>query len=188
MNIRKSCILSFIVIALLAISENAHAQRTVVKTSKNKTVVTTRGRNVVYTKHTPTIRTIRTLPPTAITVKRSGVHYHCHAGLFYRHIDNRYIVVAPPIGLRIATLPVKATRIILTGRTYYYYGGTYYIKVKKEYEVVEAPKDIIVYSLPEEAEEIMIDGKRYFIYDNILYTIVHTPEGKGFKVTGKLED
>ena len=62
------------------------------------------------------------------------------------------------------------------------------MSVNNAYKVVEAPDNIIVYELPEETEQVEIDGKTFYEYDSTLYKVVTTPEGKGFKVVGNLED
>ena len=174
--------ISFIVL----VSNISHAQRRVTVKTPHRTVVRTSS-GVVYKRTTPYVRAVRTIPRTAVVVKRNGLSYHYYNGLYYRYYGGKYVVVTAPLGVRVKVLPVGYRRIVVLGRPYFYYQGTYYIKVGSSYKVVEAPNDIMVYELPEEAEQVVIDEKTYYEYNNKLYKIVITPEGKAFKVVGDLE-
>lgn len=169
---------------------------TVVKksvTTPNKKVTTpakkvvVHNTNVTYKKKTPYIKAVRVLPHSAVTIKRNGINFYFDNGYYYRRDADRYVMTPAPAGLRIKTLPIGHTILKLMNRAYYYYQGTYYIKSGLEYEVVDAPQDIIVYTLPAEAELIVIEGEKYYVYNGIIYSIVLTPEGKAFKMSGEIE-
>ncbi|WP_196889188.1 DUF6515 family protein [Aureivirga sp. CE67] len=187
---RNSKILtSFLLVVFLFVAQDSFAQRrkkrVVVKTP-NKTVVHTNRGKVVYRKPTPKVRVVRTLPNSTVVIKKNGHRYHYHSGVYYRHINGKYVVVSAPYGIRVKTLPVGYKTVVVLGKPYYYYQGTYYVKKNKEYKVVEAPEDVVVYELPEEAEQVTIDGKNYYEYNGKLYKVVTKPEGKAFKVVGYL--
>ncbi|MFR9503699.1 MAG: DUF6515 family protein [Rikenellaceae bacterium] len=155
-----------------------------VVSSKNKVSVS--PSNVVYKKNTPVVRVVRTLPSSAVVVKNKGVNIYINNGLFYRKEPDRYISIVAPVGLRVKTLPLGYAILNLLDKTYFYYEGTYYRQVRNEYEVVDAPEDIIVYTLPAEAELITIDGSEYYLYNGRVYSIVITPDGKAFKMSGEI--
>ncbi len=154
--------------------------------STKKRIVVSPSR-VVYKKTTPVVKAVRRVPSSAVVVKHNGINIHFHNGLFYRKEPDRYISIVAPIGLRISVLPVGYSLLRLIDRDYYYYEGTYYQEANNGYEVVEAPDDIIVSTLPEEAEQITVDGKEYYLYNGNLYSIVITPDGKAFKMSGQIE-
>ncbi|MFI3319424.1 MAG: DUF6515 family protein [Rikenellaceae bacterium] len=142
---------------------------------------------VVYTKPTPTVKAVRSVPASAHMVKHKGVNVYINNGRYYNLVNNRYIAVAPPVGIRVSKLPVGYSIVKFLGLSYFYYQGAYYRQNKTEYEVVAPPQDIIVSTLPEEADQITMDGKSYYLYDGYIYSIVNTPDGKAFKLTGQLD-
>lgn len=162
------------------------------ETSKKRVVVSSKSAvvispsRVVYTSKTPTVKVVRTLPPVASVIKYKGVDIYFYNGVFYRKELDKFICIAAPVGLKIKVLPEGYTVVEISGRNYFYYEGTYYLKSNNEYEVVDAPTDVIVSTLPEEAEHITIDGKDYYLYNGKIYSIVITPDGKAFKMTGEI--
>lgn len=174
-------------------SNNNTSSKTTTTTSKStstssKKTTTTKvvtPSAVTYSK-TPVVQSIRSIPSTATVVKKSGISYYFYNGRYYRKESNSYIVVTAPKGVKVTTLPVGYVTLSLLSKTYYYFEGTYYTKKSNQYEVVEAPEDIVVYTLPAEADLVVIDGSEYYIYDGCIYSIVVTPEGKAFKMTGYL--
>ncbi|NLP58650.1 DUF6515 family protein [Lutibacter sp. B1] len=174
---------------LLFTGGKINAQRVVVKTPRG-TVVKARNPAVVYHKRVPAARVVKTVPRGAVVVNYSGLKYYYGAGVYYRYYNGNYMVIAAPIGIRVAVLPVGYTTIVVADSSYYYYQGNYYVKVDgtNEYEVVSPPKDITVEFLPEEAQIVEIDGKQYYEYAGTLYKVVITPKGKAFKVVGQLDE
>ncbi|SDB50713.1 hypothetical protein SAMN03097699_1787 [Flavobacteriaceae bacterium MAR_2010_188] len=178
-------------ILLISCSSTNAQHRTVVKTP-NRTVVTTRtpGRLIVNTTPAPRVRVVATIPNNAVVITHGSIRNHYHAGVYYRYNSGRYIVVTPPLGIRINVLPIGYTQLFIGGITYYHYEGCYYIKTDHgQYETVKDPQaqDAVVFTLPEDTEEITIDGKVYHASNGTLYKVVVTPEGKGFKAVSIIE-
>lgn len=199
MKLKKTGLILILTLALIGVNESFAQKRNtstkretpakVVKPSVKKTPPTTvhHGKEIVYTKPKPTVNALHSAPAKSKVVKKNGVDYHYHNGKYYKMVNNKYIVTPPPVGIHVPSLPVDFARMIIAGVTYYYSAGTYYNQLKTgEYEVVAAPVDAIVYSLPEEADEVTISGERYYVDDSILYQVVITPDGKGFKVVGSI--
>ncbi len=157
------------------------------KVKATKPSVTIPSSKVVYKKPTPTIKATYSLPKSHTVVKRNGINFYISNGKYYRRDANRYIAVAPPIGLRVSVLPVGFVMLTQFATALYYYDGVYYEKSGSAYQVVEAPDEVIVTSLPEETELVTIDDKTYYIYGGNVYSVVYTPDGKVFKLTGNLE-
>lgn len=148
---------------------------------------TAKPSQVKYVKRGAPTKSVQKLPPSAVTINRGGVSLHFSGGRYYRRGPGGYVAVAPPIGLRIGVLPVGFVVLNTLAATYYYYDGVYYEKSGNEYEVVKAPDDVVVKTLPEETSQVTIDGKEYYVYDSQIYSVVLTPDGKAFKLTGTLE-
>ncbi len=157
----------------------------VVRKASNKRVIS--PSRVVYHRPSPVVRAVRTLPHSAITIRKNGVTLYFHAGRYYRPEPGRYVTVSAPVGFRIKTLPIGYKVVRTAGRSYYYYAGTYYIKRDNRYQVVEPPQDIVVYTLPREAELVMIDSKDFYLYNGVIYDIVMTPQGRAFKAVGQMD-
>lgn len=56
-----------------------------------------------------------------------GINYYFSAGIWYRPLGPRLVVVAPPIGLVVPVPPPYAITVWVDGLTYYYAGGVYYV-------------------------------------------------------------
>ncbi len=168
------------------------AQRRVVVETPRKTVVvrkTPRKTKVVYTRAAPKVRTVRAIPGKAIIVTHRATKYQYHAGVFYRFNGAGYVVVAPPVGVRISVLPVGHRRVYAGPRAYFYFGGVFYVRNEgsAEYEVVNPPEGAIVHTLPKEAESIAIEGKIYYAYNNTIYQRVEMEGGEAFEVMGDIK-
>ncbi|WP_051230339.1 DUF6515 family protein [Epilithonimonas caeni] len=115
-------------------------------------------------------RIVRVVPRNNTVVVYSGVSYHYANGYFYKPHRSGYVVVTPPVGLRVRVLPVGYTNVVIGGRTYFYFGGVYYIQEQpNSYEIVEIPKEAYLIALPAGVETITINGKRYYKMDNKYY-------------------
>jgi len=184
--------LSILLLCLSFSFTELFAQRRVVVETPRKTVVvkkTPRKTKVVYTHAAPKARTVRAIPGKAVIVTHRATKYHYHAGVFHRLYRGNYVVVAPPVGVRISVLPVGFRRVYIGSRSYFYFGGVFYIKNEsvEEYEVVDAPEGAIVHALSKEAERIAIEGKVYYAYNDTLYQKVETEEGEAFEVMGDIK-
>ena len=134
----------------------------------------------------PAYRTrVTVLPSGAVRVKVSGTKYFYHSGIYYRHINNAYVVVRPNAGVRIHSLPSKAIRITVRNVRYHYYFGTFYIVKGNEFEVVDAPVGAVVDALPEGYEVTEVNGTELYSLDGVLYQEVDAEEfedGVGYEV------
>ena len=70
-----------------------------------------------------------------------GLGYFVAGGLFYRHIDGHYSVVAAPFGAHFNELPGKAKVIVIDKRPYHLVHGQYYRYNRKHqhYVLVQKP-------------------------------------------------
>lgn len=115
-------------------------------------------------------RIVRAVPRNNTVVVYSGVSYRYANGCYYKPHHSGFVVVTPPVGLRVRILPVGYTNVIIGGRAYFYFGGVYYIQLQpNSYEIVEIPKEAFLNGLPEGAETITISGKKYYKIDNTYY-------------------
>lgn len=81
------------------------------------------------------------LPREHRVVRYHGQPYHFHKGIWYRPVGSRFMVVAPPPGLRVPALPAGAVVVTIGGIPYYRYGGVYYVHDQDGYRVAEAPAE-----------------------------------------------
>ena len=180
-NIIKIVLLSSMVLLAGTLGTNAQFKKNNKKFSSKK---------IVYANKSPKVATIKYLPKASKKLVYKKSNYAFYKGRFYKPVNGRHIVVAPPHGLRIKVLPVGFVRIVLGPHRYYYYEGVYYRDVEEtdEYEVVDAPIGAMVDELPLDAEVVVYDGKVYYEYLDILYKKVETPEGDAYEIVGQLED
>lgn len=85
---------------------------------------------------------IAKLPRGYERVRYGGHDYYTSGSHWYRPQAGRYVLIAPPAGLRVNALPGKA-RIVNVGRErYYQIADVFYQRVGKgpQYRVVRAPK------------------------------------------------
>jgi hypothetical protein len=85
---------------------------------------------------------VRELPRDARATRWRGSTYYFHAGVWYRPLRQRWVVVAPPRGLVIAALPPFYTTIWVAGTPYYYANDVYYAwrPALGRYVVIERPR------------------------------------------------
>jgi len=124
-------------------------------------------------------------PRNGLRLRFGGLSFIFSSGLYYRHINNGYTVVHPPVGLKIRYLPHGFEDVFINGIHYYFFHGIYYIANGVYYQVVDEPViDETAYeiqknddfelgqrysSLPEGAQLIVINGEQYFKYQNIYF-------------------
>lgn len=111
-------------------------------------------------------------PGRAEVIRYRGTPYYYHGGVFYKAYQRKYVVVRPPIGLRIQVIPPGYRIINAGGNRYYYYYGTYYVSRGRYYETVNAPIGSLVESIPDGYEKLIIDGDTYYIVDGVQYRAV----------------
>ncbi|MEL0659947.1 DUF6515 family protein [Psychromonas arctica] len=133
------------------------------------------------------------LPRNGRRLRFAGLSFIFSSGLYYRHLNNGYTVVHPPVGLKIRYLPQGFEDIFIHGIHYYFFQGIYYIANGGYYEVVEEPSSDTAalpvidetqyeqqqsdyfelgqrYSvLPEGAELVVVNGEQYFKFQDIYF-------------------
>ena len=63
---------------------------------------------------------VTTLHRSALTFTFGGVRYRFHSGVWYKPHGPKWIVVRPPLGLRIKVLPVGYRKVFMGSNIYYY--------------------------------------------------------------------
>lgn len=81
------------------------------------------------------------LPPGYLDLTFGGGHYFFRSGAWYRAQGPAFVVVRPPVGIRLGILPPSYSTIVIGGVPYYYANGIYYSAVPNtsEYAVVDPP-------------------------------------------------
>ncbi|MGG7662064.1 DUF6515 family protein [Dyadobacter sp. BHUBP1] len=138
---------------------------------------------------------IRRPPRESKIVVHAGVRYHYHSGVYYKPYGRGYVVVRPPVGLRVAVLPVGYASVTIGRMPYFYAGGVYYVQYSPGlYEVVEPPKELAVNStsqlssLPEGAQSVYIAGRKYYKINDTYYEKSVSENGsESYVVVGKVE-
>jgi len=117
---------------------------------------------------------------SAVVITFRGIRFHYHAGIFYKPKGTAYVIVRPPIRVRISVLPVGHRRIVIGPRVYFYYYGTFYVKAadKDEYEVVDAPVGAQVDAIPDGYETKNINDEKYYVLNDVYYTPKDTDDGE----------
>lgn len=121
--------------------------------------------------------TVRVVPRGARVIRHNRINYQFHNGVFYRPAGRSFVVVRPPVGIRVTTLPASRTRVVVGRRNYFYYYGNYYVAVQGGYKTVQAPVGAIVDVLPPDYEMIDNDGQSYYRYDDVHYTAIARNDG-----------
>lgn len=164
----RSFLSTVVLIIVLAISAStADAQYKTVKKHKHH-------------KHSPCYKysklprwghAARVVPSKSVLIKHSRANFHFHNGVYYKKRGNKYIVVAAPVGVKIATLPKAKIRMIINGKKYFYYYGTFYEKLESDnkYIVVKPPVGAQVDALPEGYREIEFKGKTIYEFEGTYY-------------------
>jgi len=106
-------------------------------------------------------------------IKHHTGDYYYRDGIYYRYVNNKYVIHRPHAGFRVATIP-EYRLVKVHGVSYYYYYGTFYTYMapSREYVVVAPPVGAIVESIPEGYEKIDIDGNTYYIVGGVQYKAV----------------
>lgn len=141
---------------------------------------------------------LRALPFGYYPFFYGDVQFYYSGGLYYRHFDDEYKVVVPPVGAEVPNIPAYAQKVTVNGQAYYEYKGVYYkqsenTEGKKVYviagkdgvlntnEGINDPNDSntdnvqgikvgdIVNELPESAREVTLKGERYYVSDDGVY-------------------
>jgi hypothetical protein len=85
----------------------------------------------------------------------------------------RYVVVPPPVGVRVRRLPETAVAIQIGGFSFYYCDDTYYrveyVDHGPEYVVTETPLGASILQLPEEHEPVVVQEVTYYRVGKVFY-------------------
>ncbi|TXF88458.1 hypothetical protein FUA23_14325 [Neolewinella aurantiaca] len=144
------------------------------KTETVKVVKTTRAKAKSPARGTK----VAALPQKTTVITHQNSKYHYRDGVYYKPQQNNYVVVAPPVGVRVKTLPANLPYLLRGNKRYYLYQGSYYYPVAEGgYEVVDTPVGAITDWLPEGYETVDLDGRVYYRVDETYYKAVLEPNG-----------
>jgi len=117
------------------------------------------------------------LPDQAVKVTQKEESLHYHNGIYYKPVNNGFLIVQPRSGTQINSLPTGHIEVKMGTQNYYYYYGTFYIEDENCYVTVEPPHGIKIDALPEGYKTIKIDGKDYYLLNGVYYKAVQESGG-----------
>jgi hypothetical protein len=88
------------------------------------------------------------LPHNPRLIVHGGQRFYFSAGVWYRPVEGRYVVVRPPIGIFVPFLPPFYTRVWVGPYPYYYANDVYYVRSAQGYVVVDQPPGVIALAPP----------------------------------------
>lgn len=123
--------------------------------------------------HYGTVVTMKKATKHSHVIKHHTGDYYYRDGIYYRYVNNKYVIHRPHVGFRVASIP-EYRLVKVHGVSYYYYYGAFYTfsAPTREYIVVTPPVGAIVESIPEGYEKIDIDGNTYYIVGGVQYKAV----------------
>lgn len=168
----KYCWSVLLVSILFLVSSNLNGQ-TKSSHKKGRKVVVVSKPSARYV-HTPNRgKRVAVVPNGAKTLKWKTKKYFFNNGAFYTSSGKEYMVVSPPVGIRVKALPLGFIRIKRQKRSLFYFNGIYYQTTgNEEYEVINPPIGAQVDALPLDSEQVLIDEKTYYKTEDILYKAV----------------
>ena len=104
---------------------------------------------------------VRTLPERRYPIHYRNQNYFYFGGVWYRPHSSGYVVVRPPIGIRVAILPPYYSTVWFGGIPYYYANDVYYVwrPDLNTYEVTNPPA-----AATTNAPEPPVMGEELYIY------------------------
>jgi hypothetical protein len=105
---------------------------------------------------------IATLPLGYYTVHHFDGDYYFHAGVWYRHAGQNYVVVEPPYGAVVPLLPPDYTTVWVGAAPYYYANGSYYAEAPGGFAVVQPPASASLTPPPQAATAPAPAGNWYY--------------------------
>ncbi|HPS20492.1 MAG TPA: hypothetical protein PKY78_05850 [Candidatus Omnitrophota bacterium] len=104
-----------------------------------------RGPDPFFSPHyVPHGKYFYTLPPGYVRFIFSGIEYFYWEGMYYKMMQDRYVVVSAPVGAVVTAIPVGCQPVIVNGMTYYTVNEVTYVQTTGGYKVVPAPEVVIV--------------------------------------------
>ena len=88
------------------------------------------------------------LPPHPHLIWHGGQQFYFSGGIWYRSVNNAFIVVRPPFGIIVPFLPPFYTRVWVGPYPYYYANDVYYTPGPQGYTVVAPPPGTIATAPP----------------------------------------
>jgi hypothetical protein len=88
------------------------------------------------------------LPPHPRLIVHGGQQFYFSGGVWYRPVNNTYVVVRPPVGIIVPVLPPFYTRVWVGPYPYYYANDVYYVRSPQGYAVVDQPPGTIAMAPP----------------------------------------
>ena len=123
-----------------------------------------------------------------IPLKFEGQQYYYNQGDFFKYNGGRYILISPPVGLKIKEIPKDNFRLRYNSQWLYYSNGIFFRSSGNEYQVISAPQGAIIYNLPPLTDVVVIDNEGYYEYLGILYKKLFVDNEQGFEVVGELTE
>ena len=133
--------------------------------------------------YSPHGRAVRDLPDGYMRTIIGGLEYFYWQGMFYRMMEDRYVVVPAPVGAVVTTIPQGSQPVIVDGIPYYNINGVTYMYTPEGYQVVPQPKTIIVkkYIVEKEdsAKTVNVKGTTTAVSDSDEAFTINIPNSKG---------
>ncbi len=82
---------------------------------------------------------ITSLPNGSMNIGFHGNRFFFHAGVWYRPMGERFVVIDPPFGIQVPILPPGFVALWVGGAPFYYANGAYYQPVPGQGYTVVAP-------------------------------------------------
>lgn len=118
-----------------------------------------------------------------VEVDFGGQTYFYNKGDYFIYNGGRYLLVTPPVNLKVKDLPADKEQF---GDAGFYSKGIFYKKVGSDYEVIAHPQGAIVYNLPVYTDVVNIGDEAYYEYLGVLYKRVFVNDDQAFEVVGEL--
>lgn len=134
----------------------------------------------------PSFTIKRILEVALLPLHFDGTNYYFEDGDFYIYNGGRYLLIAPPHGIKIKNLRQYISTLEQVGESAYYGKGIFYSLMGSEFEVMPPPNDAIIYNLPALTDVVSIDDEAYYEYLGVLYKKVFVNGEQAFEVVGEL--
>lgn len=123
-----------------------------------------------------------------VPVSFKGQKYYYNHGDFFKYNGGRYLLIAPPAGMRLKELNKESYKFNYNNGWMFFYKGIFYKAIGNEFEVIDPPQGAIIYSLPPNTVVVTIDNRSYYEYLGVIYEKVEVSGEQGFEVVGILTE
>ncbi len=185
LNVMKKIILTTFSALLIVVSSSDFASAKSDKKSNVTTIVNNKKVTIIKDSKP---KVVSKLPAKSVTMQFKGANIYKDGYKYYKKVDSKFVVIAPPIGLRVSIIPAIHTIFKFNNINYYCSEGVIYKATEDDqFEVVQPEVGMIVPELPEvNVREVNIDGTIYFEFEGLLYKQIPTESGLQYKVSGSL--